>query len=266
MKSVNKSKFITFFIVLAVILLLIFFNLRGLLVAPKDIVFFVANPFLKLFGVLDKGIFGTWNFFVALKDLNIENANLKNENVALLNEVTNLKESARENESLRRQLGVAGIKNQKLVMAEVAGYNPALGQYFLIDKGRNDGLYINMAVVAAGDFFVGRAVEVNDNFSKALLIYDSNSLVNTITLESRVAGVVKGNHGLGIVMEMIPIDAQIKIGETVLTSGLNDGIPKDLIVGKITDIVKKENEIFQSATVVPFVDFKSLEQVFVLIR
>ena len=96
-----------------------------------------------------------------------------------------------------------------------------------------------MAVVAAGNFLVGRAAEVNDNFSKVLLISDSNSSINVITLENRVGGVIKGRHGLSIAMELIPIDAQIKVGETILTSGLNDGIAKNLIVGKIIDIVKK---------------------------
>ncbi|KKT27242.1 MAG: Cell shape-determining protein MreC [Parcubacteria group bacterium GW2011_GWA2_43_9b] len=266
MKGINRSKLINFFVILAVILLLIFFNWRGLLSGPRDLVFWITDPFLKLFGAADKGIFGAWNFFVALKDLNKENVNLKKENTVLLEEVINLKESARENESLKRQLGVAEIKNQKLVMAGVAGYNPALGQYFLIDKGGNDGLSVNSAVVAAGNFLVGRVAEVEGNFSKVLLISDSNSSINVITQENRVAGVVKGNHGLGIIMEMIPIDAQIKAGEIVLTSGLNDGIYKNLIVGRITDTVKKENEIFQNATVVPFVDFKNLEQVFVLVQ
>ena len=266
MKSANKSKFVTFFAVLTVILLLNFFNWRGLLTGPKDLIFFVTSPFLKLFGAADKGIFGAWNFFVAIKDLNKENSNLKNANLFLFEELTRLKESARENEGLRRQLGVAQIANKKLIMAYVAGYDPFSGQYFLIDKGKKDGLSVGLTVLAAGNFLVGRVAEVNDKFSKVLLISDSNSSINVITLENRVGGVIKGRHGLSIAMELIPIDAQIKVGETILTSGLNDGVPKNLIVGKIIDTVKKANEIFQQATVVPFVDFKSLEQVFVLIQ
>jgi len=266
MKGINKHKFITFFMVLAVILLLIFFNWRGFLSGTKDMVFLITNPFLKLFGVMDRGIFGAWDFFAELKNINKENTDLKNENATLFKELTDLKELARENESLKRQLGVAEFKNQKLIIAHVAGYDPAMGQYFLIDKGRNDGVRVSLAVVAAGNLLVGRVAEVESNFSKILLVSDSNSLINAITQESRVSGVAKGNHGLGVVMEMIPIDAQIKVGETILTSGLNDGVPKDLIVGKISDIVKKENEIFQGAAIVSAANFKNLEQVFVIIQ
>ncbi|HRY52613.1 MAG TPA: rod shape-determining protein MreC [Candidatus Portnoybacteria bacterium] len=264
MKDIDKSKWIKFFIVLAVILLLIFFNFRGLLSAPKSWALFAASPFLKLFQVMDKGVSGSWAFFLAIKDLNKENAGLKSENQFLFEEVTRLKEVARENELLRQQIGIGQAEQQRLVMAEVIGYNPTLGQYILIDKGAKDGITVDLAVVAANNFLVGRVAEVNANFSKVLLISDSDSLVNAITQDTRISGVVKGNHGLGVLMEMIPIDAQVAVGETVLTSGLNETIAKNLIVGRVEEVIKKESDIFQSATIKAAVEFDKLEQVFIL--
>ncbi len=265
MKNVNKSKLINFVVVLAVILLLIFFNFRGLLAGPKSLVFFAVSPFLKLFQAVDNGVSGAWGFFSALKGLNKENANLRNENLAFLEEVTYLKETARENEILRRQLGISQSEKQKLIMAEVVGYNPTLGRYFLIDKGSQDGLSVDLAVVAANNFLIGQVAEAGRNFSKVLLISDSNSSVNAITQDTRINGVVKGSHGLGVAMEMIPIDVQVTVGETVLTSGLNGVIPKGLIIGRIADVVKKASEIWQRATIAPAVEFDKLEQVFILL-
>ncbi len=264
MSNINKSKLINFFVVLAVILLLIFFNFGGLLAGPKSFVFFVASPFLKLFQAVDDGVAGAWGFFLTLKDLNKENANLKNENTAFLEEVTRLKEAVRENEVLRRQMGIDQSEKQKLIMAEVIGYNPTLGQYFLIDRGLKDGLSVGLAVVAANNFLIGRVAEVSQNFSKVLLILDSNFLVNAVTQDTRISGVVKGSHGLGVAMEMIPIDAQIIVGETVLTSGLNETIPKGLIIGRVAEVVKKASEIWQRATIALIVEFDKLEQVFIL--
>jgi len=266
MKNVNKSKLINFFAVLAVILLLIFFNFCGLLSPAKDLALWTAGPFLKLFRSVDKGFSGAWDFFVEIKDLNKENANLKNTNLALLGEVSRLKETARENEALRRHLENDETANRRSVMADVVGYNPVLGQYFLIDKGRADGLSAGQAVVAANDFLIGRVAEVEGNHSKVLLIFDSNSSVNAVTQDTRVGGAVKGSHGLGVAMEMIPIDVRINVGETVLTSGLNDGVPKDLVIGKITDVVKKANDIFQRASITPAMEIKNLEQVFVIVQ
>ena len=246
-------------------MLLIFFNFRGLLSSSKDLALWVATPFLKFFHSVDSGISGTWSFFLEIKNLNTENADLKNANLALAGEVARLKEADRENEALRRQLGIGEAIRRRLVMAEVVGYNPTLGQYFLIDKGKEDGLSTGLAVVSADNFLVGRLAEVEEKFSKALLIFDSNSAINSITQDSRISGVVKGSHGLGAAVEMIPIDAQVNVGETVLTSGLNDGVPKDLVIGKITDVARKANDIFQRASIVPAVEIKNLEQVFIIV-
>lgn len=265
MRYISRSRWAKIFLVLAVVLLLIFFNFRGLLTVPKSFVFFISTPFLKAFKAVDNGLAGSWEFFSTLKNVNKENADLKNENRSLFEEITRLKETARENEFLRQQLGVSQPGKQKLIAAEVVGYNPALGQYLLIDKGAKDGLAGELAVVAAGNFLVGRVAEVNDNFSKVLLILDSASSVNAVTQDTRISGAVKGSHGLGVAMEMIPIDAQIAVGETVITSGLNETIPKDLIIGRVAEAIKKESEIFQQAVVAPAVNFDRLEQVFILL-
>lgn len=264
MNNINKSKLINFFAVLAVILLLVFFNFRGMLSAPRNLTFWAASPLLKLFRAVDNGIFGAWSFFLSLKELNKENADLKNINSALFGEVARLKEAVRENEILRQQLEVGKLEKNRLMMANVIGYNSILGQYFLIDKGKADDLSVGLAVVAANNFLAGRVAEVEEHFSKVVLISDSNFSINTITQDTRASGYVKGIHGLGIAMEMIPIDAQINIGETVLTSGLNDGVPKGLIIGKITDVVKKANEIWQRASIVSAAEIKNLEQVFII--
>jgi rod shape-determining protein MreC len=106
--------------------------------------------------------------------------------------------------------------------------------------------------------------EVEKSFSLVLMLSDGSSSVNALTQDSRVNGAVKGSLGLGMTMEMIPIDAALNAGETVLTSGLNDNIPRGLVIGRLAEVVKKANEIWQSAVVVPAADLNELEQVFVI--
>lgn len=245
-------------------MLLIFFNFKGLLAAPRSLVFFAVSPFLKLFQAVDGEISGVYGFFLTLKDLNRENAALKKENAVFWEETTRLKEVDRENEDLRRQLGIGQSEERKLIMAGIMGYDPALGQYFLIDKGLRDGLSVGSAVVSDNNFLIGRVAEASWAFSKVLLISDSNFSINVITQDTRIDGVAKGSHGLGAAMEMIPIDAQVTIGETVLTSGLSETIPRGLIIGRIEEVFKRENEIFQRATVALAADINKLERVFVL--
>lgn len=247
-------------------MLLIFFNWRGWLGVPKSLVYWAARPFIGLFQTADKWVSAPWNFFVTLKDLSKENAELLSENRRLFGENSQFKETVRENELLRQQLNLGQPVKQKLVMASVTGYNLTQGQYFLIDKGQDDGVAAGLAVVTADNFLVGRIAEAEKFFSRVLLISDGASAINALTQDTRVNGAVKGNHGLGVTMEMIPIDAQISAGETVLTSGLNDGIPKGLIIGRLAGVAKKANEIWQSAVIIPAAELNNLEQVFVLLN
>jgi len=182
-----------------------------------------------------------------------------------LEEETRLKEAARENEILRQRLELSQSEKQKLAMAEVIGYNSLLGQYFLIDKGSQDGLSVGLAAVTANNFLIGYVAETGQNFSKVLLISDSNSLINAMTQDTRISGIVKGSHGLGLTMEMIPIDAQIAVGEMIITSGLNDAIPRGLIIGRIAEVAKKASDIWQRAIITSAVEFDKLEQVFILL-
>lgn len=264
MSNIHKSKFINFLVVLAVILLLIFFNWRGWLAAPKSLVFWAARPFVSLFQIVDEWVAAPWNFFITLKDLSQDNANLTSENKRLLGDTARLKETARENEWLRQRLNLGPAAKQNLVMAAVAGSNLTPGQYLLINKGRADGVAPGWAVVTANNFLVGRVAEAEDNFSRVLLISDGSSVINALTQDTRVNGAVRGSYGLGLTLEMIPIDAQININEIVLSSGLNDGVPKGLVIGRIVSVEKKPNEIWQRARLAPAADIKSLERVFVI--
>jgi len=258
------SKISYLFFVLAVILLLIFFNFLGWLNFSKNIIYGASLPLMNLFQSVDRQVAGVFNFLIELKGLNQENKNLKDENKKLFFESTNLKEVLKENELLRQRLTIASAEKAQLILAKIVGYLPQVGQYFLVDKGNKQGVVEGLVAVTADNFFVGRAVQVGDSWAKILLALDSDSLVNVLTQDTRVRGIVRGDHGLGLVMEMIPIDSSLTPGETVLTSGVNDQIPGGLIVGQISSVEKKESDIFQRAILRPAVDFHQLEQVFII--
>ncbi len=267
MRKYNFSKGpISFFVVLAVILLLIFFNFKGWLGLPKDIVYWGFQPFLKSFKWIGEQADGGLKAFLTIKDLALENSKLKEENAKLWQENSAGKEAARENELLRQRLDLGPIKNYKLVIVKIVGYNTENNQYFLIDKGQADGVAENSIAITANNFLVGKVVEVGRNWARVLLACDPSSMVNVLTQETRISGIIKGAHGLGMTMQMIPIDKEIKPGETILTLGRDDIFPDGLIVGKIGEVIQKESDIFQQATVLPAADFRSLEDIFVLIK
>lgn len=254
-------------IIIAVIVLLIFLNFDFVRTLIFNAFYKISLPFLKFFYWINLKLTNFFSSFFSLRDLIQENAKLKQENRNLFSENISLKEVARENEVLRQVLNISLPKKSQLIIANVIGYNPQnLGEYILINKGSLDGLKEDLSVIDANKNLIGKIIEVHNRFSKVLLITDSNSRVNALVSDSadRPRGIVKGEHGLNLIMEMLPRQIKIEKGQTVITSGLNDNFPKGLIIGQIQEIIFSETDIFQKVTIKPAIDFNKLEEVFVI--
>lgn len=271
MRKIFSSKLVSFLVVVAIILLLIFLNFKGLLEGPKNVVYKIFSTFQKIFYSVSNKISDFFSFFFSINRTIKENSLLKEQNVKLLIEVSQLKEIARENEVLREQLNLeSSQKNRlsetkKMILANVLGQDPtSFGQYLFIDKGKKDNLTVNLPVTKAGGILIGKISEVSQSSSKVLLLTDQNSLVNVITQKNRATGILKGEAGLNLILEMIPQTEKIEKGELVLTSGLGGIFPKGLIIGEIEKIISSDIEVFKKAKVKPSFDIKDLEIVFVM--
>ena len=98
-----------------------------------------------------------------------------------------------------------------------------------------------------------------------LLLTDNISSIPARLGDSRATGIARGG-GLGgaMTMDWIDLEEQVEVGEIVYTSGLGGRFPQDMIIGRITDVERREADLFQKATIQPAVDFESLEMVFVI--
>jgi rod shape-determining protein MreC len=81
---------------------------------------------------------------------------------------------------------------------------------------------------------------------------------------SRDIGVVKGSESNYCYMEYLSQDADLKINDMVITSGLGSIFPKGIMIGKIVGVKKENNALFQKVLIRPEVDFTKLEEVFVV--
>lgn len=263
----RKPPFFILIIIIAAVILLIFLNSIGWLAQPKNVFYKVTNPIQKVFKKGGDQIYNFFQVFVSIKDLREENIRFQEENQRLWAENIRLIETEKENQTLRQQLELASKRQLQLVLASVISRNPAsLGQYIKIDKGSRDGLLENMPVVISEGFLVGKIIEISARQSFILLITDPSSLIPALVQDSRADGLVKGEHGLGVKMDMIPQNEIIKKGDIVLTSGLGGEFPKGLIIGEIEEVKEADNQVFQQALLKPSVDFHHLENVFVIIE
>ena len=57
---------------------------------------------------------------------------------------------------------------------------------------------------------------------------------------------------------------EIRIGDTIITSGILGGFPKGLPVGRVMRISYESDNVTQIITVEPWVDYRRVEEVFVI--
>ncbi len=200
-----------------------------------------------------------------LGELRQQNEELQAENDRLLLENVRLREIQHELALLRDLLSFRQTNPSFEVQgAHVIGRDPSnLQRYVVLDIGREKGIERNMPVVTDRGL-VGRIYEVGEGWSRVLLIIDSSSLVNALTQSTRADGLVQGQADGTLVMLNIPQAETVSVGDTVFTSGLGSNFPRQILIGQITEVERKDYELYQEATVQPTVDFQHLEAVLVI--
>lgn len=263
MKRENKIKlFSTIFVVLVVLTLI--FN-RVLLRAKN----FLDIKFLPLqtdiYSFTDK-VKNNFSALYSYSEIIKENERLKKENMELrlLNNSNEqiLKENERLTELLQMKETNKRIKNLKfarVVFKDI--YN--LNRKFYIDLGIENGIEKNMLVIYKENL-VGRIVETFSNYSVVEMSTNNNARISART-SSGLLGVTQGNDENDRCMYFQPstFEETLEVGEEIFTSGVSSIYPAGLKIGKITDIDRKENNIFKSIRIEPEFESKDLREVMV---
>ena len=67
-----------------------------------------------------------------------------------------------------------------------------------------------------------------------------------------------------LTMERIPQNEKVNPGDIVLTSGLGGNFPDKLVIGQVTEVLKRDQDMFQTARIRPTVDFGKLETMLII--
>ena len=118
--------------------------------------------------------------------------------------------------------------------------------------------------VVTQEGLVGRIDAVIANASRVKLITDASMKVNVRLKAANVEGQINGSITGEISLGLIPQDADVQIGEVLLTSGLGGTYPANLFVGQVLSMQSKQNALFQTGSVQAVVDFHSLSAVLVI--
>ncbi|TSC93893.1 MAG: rod shape-determining protein MreC [Parcubacteria group bacterium Licking1014_1] len=267
--SLNKQKIALLKILIAIFALFVVFGDLNLFQSQiKNSFYFMSGPIEKIFWRAGENASAFFISFLSAGNLARENESLKNENQKLLSELFFLQETDRKNQELFEMSASNQKKEFNLVQAGIIGLDDKQ-DIISIDKGSVDGILEGMPVINTQKALFGKVLKAYENFSKIMLISNNNNVLDVKikqddTIKTPIYGVIKGKGGLGIYLDLIPIDSEIKEGDILVTSSLEDTFPKNLLVGKITSKDKNDQKPFQKAKVEPFFDIKTIDNLFVI--
>jgi rod shape-determining protein MreC len=209
------------------------------------------------------GMRTSWGDYVALQEVRGENDRLRAEVGRLEVRLQQERALAQRARSLEEILELRKNVELSTVAATViaGGASPDF-RTITIDKGTAEGLRPDMAVIAPGGV-VGRIVTPSGRASKVQLLIDRNAAAGALVERSRAHGVVEGTGG-GLRMNYVSGTADVKVGDAVVTSGIDGIYPKGLVIGQIESLERGSGD-FGAIVVRPVVDFSSVEAVLVVV-
>ncbi len=176
---------------------------------------------------------------------------------------TRLAELEEENRRLTQLLALQSTLPAGAQAVEVIGAGFIPGQGFIIlGKGGKDGLEAGMAAVTT-DGVVGQVVSVTPSTAEVLPLNDSASGIGAITTRTRVTGVLKGYRGGLCQLEYLSVDADVKEGDELVTSGLGRHFPKGYPLGRVISVSKDPARSALVAIVQPGVEITKVDGVVV---
>lgn len=264
-KYLFKNKFV---LSLAVVAMLIFLHYINLLRPIENFISYILLPIQGELYNAGNELSQTWeNANLNNKELVYQNQQLKEKIKKLTTAESRLIELESENMFLRSQLNFIEENEHKYVTGRVVGNNLQYNiNSYILDKGSDDGIKTGQAVVANDGIVVGKIRQVFPKQSEFLLLSDNQSAIAAVIQNKDSSqGIVGGQYGISMTMNMIPQNEKINHEDMVITSGIEQNIPRGLFIGQINKVEANVNELFQSAIIYPPIDYKKLNIVMIIV-
>ena len=243
-------------------------NPNGFLARIKDVAVAVVAPVQRGLSSVTQPV---GDFFTSIGDL----ANIRSRNRQLQDEVQRMQselEQARAMEDENRRLhelfdlGRSWPTMRKRTAAVFSKVSANYQWAVFIDKGRADGIRPDMAVIDP-EGLVGKVIQADRNQATVLLLIDPEAAAGARLEGEGTTGAVRGNGGSEfLTLEFVQSDANVSVGDEVVTSGYDGGIfPPGIPIGTVARVSGADNALEREIEVDPSANFTALDFVTVLL-
>ena len=241
-KASLPARYVLFFmILLCVILLGVNYISPGALSPVTEAINSVLLPMQKGLNHLGTGFADTAYDYQSLEEARAENQQLREQLTTLQEEVSNYQQGQQELEELRELLELSGQYSDYETTGARVIQKDAGNWYhsFVIDKGSDDGIEVDMNVIADGGL-VGIVTSVGSNYARVQSIIDDDSNVSAMSLSSGDTCIVSGDLTLysegKLRLSYIDKDDNIWDDDKIVTSNISDKYLPNILIGYAQDI------------------------------
>ena len=265
------SKYVFFFLSAICVCMMVLSYTTDILSGPlENVAGYTIVPFQKGISYVGAWLTDRSDNVKRVEELSKENDELKQKIDELTIQVNNLQQDKYELANLRQLLALdERYSDYPTVGARVIGKD-AGNWYssFLIDKGSNNGIEVNMNVMA-GSGLVGIVTSVGPNWATVKSIIDDSSNISAMVLNTEDNMIVSGDLELfskGYIRFSDLTDSENNVvqGDQVVTSHISNKYLPGLSIGYITEIIPDSNNLTKSGYITPVVDFEHLDVVLVI--
>lgn len=264
---VRGSRVFSFSMTLVLVALLVYLGAQGSLGPVQNALSVPVYGVQSVVSRMTRGVTGLLDDIRTFRRLERRNRDLEEALAVYQAELAELREKGHDYDRLAALLDYnrQGPSDREYVTCDVIGRDTTgFVNAIQIDCGRRAGVE-RMDPVVTEYGLVGRVTKVSATGAEVLLLTDPSSRVSVRLQDSRADGVVAGQLTGDLLMSFIPVDAQVREGEYVVTSGLGQNFPADLLVGQVMSVALDQRGMYQEARVRSLVNFNRLEIVQVII-
>lgn len=244
-------------------------SIMGITAPLKNAVATVAAPFQWCAERISTAAQGFVAYFTEFDDLQKENAALREQLTEAKSQLHRAELDAQENAFLRDFLDLPEFTSElSLLDAQIIARGTGNATtVFTLSRGSAHGVTTGMPVITA-DGVVGSVTEVGLNWCRVTSIIELNASAGAYVERSGATGLTEGTFELrreGLFrLSYLDENADISLGDRIVTSGYGSVYPEGLVLGEVVDIRTDDYTRTRIAILAPAVDLGRLSRVMIV--
>lgn len=230
----------------------------------------IATPFRSAGAAISETVSGWADYFTEFDRLKEENQQLKLELAEKEAAIRQAEKDSEENERLRKLLDLREqrrdlhFESARILETDSSNWESVL----TVNKGTAQDVAVGDCVVTEEGFLVGVVTEAGLNWCTIRTILDSDTSIGATVFRSGQNAVAQGDFALmgegRLRLSYLGANPDVVAGDLVVTSGLGDYFPSQLVIGTVESVSTGDDGLAQNAVIIPSMSLEDLQQVFIV--